>query len=218
MKANVSTIWVALVIVTMFYKSVASFTAIANSRRFVGGINFNGIMRAITHKSDLPKWMSTSCNDDEKEMVKVSFETSTRTKTILIQKGEVLRSAMMRRGTSVHNDKARLINCRGLGTCGTCAVEINCNGNENAIEPMERNTREKVRLNFYPHGSNNQSSNLRLACQVQVNGDICVTKRSGFWGQDSEDLAEEYDAQLYFGELEYILDDRSPSSMKNEDR
>jgi ferredoxin len=175
----------------------------------MGGINSNEFMRrAITHKSDLFKRMSTSCNDDEKEMVRVSFETSTETKTILIQKGEVLRSAMLKRGTSVHNGKSRLINCRGLGTCGTCAVEINCNGNDDAIEPVERNTREKVRLNFYPHGSNDQSSNLRLACQCQVNGDICVTKRSGFWGQDSEDLAEEYDAQLYFGELEYILDDR----------
>lgn len=27
-------------------------------------------------------------------------------------------------GVSPHNDKARAINCRGLGTCGTCAVEI----------------------------------------------------------------------------------------------
>ena len=178
--------------------------------------------RAITHKSNLPKSMSTSSNDQE--TVNVSFETSTKTKTIPIQKGEVLRTAMLRRGTSPHNGKSRLINCRGLGTCGTCAVEINGNGNGNgngndgAIEPRERNAREKLRLNFPPHGSNEQSSNLRLACQVQVNGDICVTKRSGFWGQHSEDLAEEYDAQLYFGEFEYILDDRSPPSMKQDER
>lgn len=161
--------------------------------------------------------MSTSSNNEKKKTVDVSFETSTKTKTITIQKGEVLRTAMLRRGTSVHNGKSRLINCRGLGTCGTCAVEINCNGNEDAIEPMERNTREILRFKFPPHGSNAQSPNLRLACQVQVNGDIGVTKRSGFWGQHPEDLAEEYDAQLYFGEFEYILDDRSPPSMNNDE-
>jgi ferredoxin len=202
MKINGGTVWVASIIVTMLYNSVTSFSVIAISRRCVGGITSNERMRlAISHRKNLPKWMSTSSNDEEKEMVNVSFETSTKTKVIPIQKGELLRTAMLRRGISPHNGKSRLINCRGLGTCGTCAVEIKSNGNDDAIGPREKNTQEKLRLKFFPHGSNDQSSNLRLACQVQVNGDIFVTKRSGFWGQDSENLAEEYDAQLYFGEL-----------------
>eukprot|EP00558_Chaetoceros_sp_UNC1202_P002578 CAMPEP_0197243310 /NCGR_PEP_ID=MMETSP1429-20130617/8807_1 /TAXON_ID=49237 /ORGANISM="Chaetoceros sp., Strain UNC1202" /LENGTH=193 /DNA_ID=CAMNT_0042703513 /DNA_START=91 /DNA_END=672 /DNA_ORIENTATION=+ len=149
--------------------------------------------------------------------VHVTFETATQTKTIPIQNGEILRSAMLKRGISPHNGKSRLINCRGLGTCGTCAVEIT-SGSGNSpddsnglmgVEPTERNTKERMRLNFPPHGSEDQSSNLRLACQVQVNGDVHVTKRGGFWGS-SEELAEEYEAELYFNELEYILDNKSP--------
>ena len=170
--------------------------------------------------------------------------------------GEILRTAMLRNGISPHNGKSRLINCRGLGTCGTCAVEIyNTNGGDNSnnsnnnntpcssIEPKERNTKENLRLNFPPHNfSKNQSSNLRLACQVQVKGDITVKKRTGFWGQgtqkdsiiqqqkqqqqeadndnndnnnddnvDDDDYKEFDKAELWFGELEYILDNKSPS-------
>ena len=80
---------------------------------------------------------------------------------------------------------------------------------------MERNTKERLRLNFPPHGSPDQSPNLRLACQVQVQEeDIVVRKRTGFWGQDTEGLAEAYDAELWFGDLEYILDNKSPPEKK----
>ena len=123
---------------------------------------------------------------------------------------------MLRRGSSPHNGRARLINCRGLGTCGTCAVEIessddNSNNGSGFVEPNERSTKEKLRLNFPPHGSSDQSANLRLACQVQFMDDITIRKRTGFWGQDTtSELAEEYDAELWFGELEYVLDNKSP--------
>ena len=145
----------------------------------------------------------------------VSIETSSGTRELQIQKGEILRTAMLRRGSSPHNGRSRLINCRGLGTCGTCAVEIESSTNKNnghsAVEPSERNTKERIRLNFPPHGSSEQCPNLRLACQVQVMDDIRIRKRTGFWGQDTTtDLAEEYDAELWLGELEYVLDNKSP--------
>lgn len=102
-------------------------------------------------------------------------------------------------------------------------MEITCtNGSENIpLIPQERNTKERLRLNFPPHGSEDQSSNLRLACQVQVQDDITITKRTGFWGQDAptddnSSLAESYDAKLWFGDLEYILDDKSPKDTKGE--
>ena len=174
-----------------------------------------------------PEGQASSAIDERVIPVKITFETASGEKIISAQKGETLRTAMLRRGASPHNGNSRLINCRGLGTCGTCAVEINNakgtagdgtttdenDGAEIAIEPNERNTRERLRLNFPPHGSADQSSNLRLACQVQVMGDIRVKKRTGFWGQDleSEGLAEEYEPQLWFGELEYILDNKSPT-------
>jgi ferredoxin len=119
--------------------------------------------------------------------------------------GETVRTAALRRGiVSPHNGKARLINCRGLGTCGTCAVEI-----EGQVHPTERSQAEKLRLSFPPHGGS-QSSALRLACQVQVLGDIAITKRTGFWGQHGS-IADISEAQTYFGELEYLLDRKSPN-------
>ena len=74
-------------------------------------------------------------------------------------------------------------------------------------------------MNFPPHGSVDQSPNLRLACQVQVQDDVKISKRTGFWGQDTptddnSSLAESYDAELWFGDLEYILDDKSPKDSK----
>mmetsp|Transcript_587 Transcript_587/g.1050 ORF Transcript_587/g.1050 Transcript_587/m.1050 type:complete len:268 (+) Transcript_587:261-1064(+) len=169
-------------------------------------------------KSKLDIYPPSRDNDDEeKDEINVSFETASNQKTLKVQKGENLRSAMLKRGISLHNGRSRLINCRGLGTCGTCAVEITCANDVNggagsAVVPIERNAMERLRLNFPPHGGKDQSSNLRLACQVQVNGDICVRKRTGFWGQDVDGLAEEYESQLWLGELEYVLDDKSPTS------
>mmetsp|Transcript_2380 Transcript_2380/g.3167 ORF Transcript_2380/g.3167 Transcript_2380/m.3167 type:complete len:273 (+) Transcript_2380:73-891(+) len=145
----------------------------------------------------------------------VKFETSSGIKEINVQKGEILRTALLKRGISPHNGRSRLINCRGLGTCGTCAAEIEaCNKNETPLSPTTWNQQERLRLNFPPHGGSDQSHNLRLACQVQVNGDISVKKRLGFWGQGSdEQLAQEYESQLWFGDLEYILDSKSPKDI-----
>lgn len=146
----------------------------------------------------------------------VTFETLAGKKEIQVQKGEILRSALLKRGISPHNGRSRLINCRGLGTCGTCAVEVTSDDNQPSIIPIERSKKERLRLNFPPHGSKEQSTNLRLACQIQVQGDINVKKRTGFWGQDTSGLAEEYESELWFGDLEYILDDKSPKNNERE--
>lgn len=163
-------------------------------------------------------------SESSKEDVNVTFETASNAKQLIIQKGEILRSAMLKRGVSPHNGRSRLINCRGLGTCGTCAVEVTSNrssssssssnndhDDDEAIAPRERNAKERLRLNFPPHGSDDQSSNLRLACQIQINDSVTIKKRTGFWGQNTDELAEEFESELWFGELEFILDDKSPS-------
>jgi ferredoxin len=158
--------------------------------------------------SDITGENSTHAENNGPEMVRVLLEAASGTKVLNFQKGEVLRSGLLKRGISPHNGRSRLINCRGLGTCGTCAVEV-CG----KFDPAERTTKERLRLNFPPHGSQDQSSNLRLACQLQVQGNITVMKRNGFWGQDSPEnsVAKDYDeAELWFGELEYILDAKSP--------
>ncbi len=94
--------------------------------------------------------------------------------------GAVLRDVLQDAGLSVHNGRSRTLNCRGHGSCGTCAVEI-----DGAVS--ERSKREQTRLSVPPH---NGDSGLRLACQSRVEGDLTVRKYPGFWGQHSDRLPE----------------------------
>lgn len=125
-----------------------------------------------------------------------------RGKTVLCRKGALLRTALLEAGVSPHNGESKLINCRGLGTCGTCAVRV-----VGAVAPEEKSSKEKLRLNFPPH-SFPANQYLRLACQVTVEGDLEVTKMAGFWGSDVEALSDEEASafRLPLGNLEYILD------------
>jgi ferredoxin len=123
-----------------------------------------------------------------------------------VVKGSLLRSALLRNGVSPHNDKAMYVNCRGLGTCGTCAVEVVGN-----VVPQEWGTQERLRLNFPPHNPSS-SSHLRLACQVRVEGDVKVIKYNKFWGQGDVVLGplSEDEFELPFGELEFFNDRTAP--------
>ncbi len=105
----------------------------------------------------------------EQEKVQVSFQG----KTWLVPRGQNLRKAIMEAGLSPHNKAARKLNCRGLGTCGTCAVELE--GEVNQISP-----REAWRLNFPPH---RLGRGLRLACQCRAYGNLHIVKYPGFWGE-----------------------------------
>ena len=119
-----------------------------------------------------------------------------------VQRGELLRTALLRRGLSPHNNNSQLINCRGLGTCGTCAVEV-----RGDVEPRDASQRERLRLSFPPH---ELRPNLRLACQCVVRGDVVVSKFEGFWGARSTLAPAAANAKTYFGELEFLLDRRTP--------
>ena len=93
--------------------------------------------------------------------------------TIECLEGANLRAVLLRARLPLYNDAARALNCRGLGTCGTCAVEI-----EGPVS--EPTAVERLRLGFPPH---RRDAGLRLACQCKVQGDLVVTKHSGMWGQ-----------------------------------
>lgn len=88
------------------------------------------------------------------------------------ESGARLRRVLLNAGVSPHNGPTAL-SCHGLGTCGTCAVEI-----DGAV--AEPSARERARLDFPPHST---ERGLRLACQVRVTDDLRVTKHDGFWGQ-----------------------------------
>ena len=130
------------------------------------------------------------------ETCSIAWQTADGTRVVDgVQRGELLRTALLRRGISPHNNNSMLINCRGLGTCGTCAVEV-----RGDVEPAEASARERLRLSFPPH---ELRPNLRLACQCTVRGDVVVSKFEGFWGARPT-LAPSAVAKTYFGELEYV--------------
>jgi ferredoxin len=96
-----------------------------------------------------------------------------RGREIDCDEGAILRDALIEAGESPHNGRAQTLNCRGHGTCGTCAVEIEG-------DVSERTDQESRRLSFPPH---DPDDGLRLACQTRVQGDVVVRKYPGFWGQ-----------------------------------
>ena len=99
-------------------------------------------------------------------------------KTINCSIGANLRKVLLENGVDLYNGNAKYINCRALGTCGTCAVEI-----EGEVSPV--NWKDKARRSLPPHSP---KRNLRLACQTKVLGDIKVTKYDRFWGQGNNKI------------------------------
>ena len=92
--------------------------------------------------------------------------------------GENLRRVLLRHQRSPHNASS-YISCQGIGSCGTCAVEI-INGDAGEVTLMER-----WRLRFPPHKKGPDP--MRLACQVTITQDLHIRKHSGFWGARSEE-------------------------------
>jgi len=96
-----------------------------------------------------------------------------RNQQITVKNGVNLKNALKKANLSPYNGSATYLNCKGLGTCGTCALEIK-------DKISAKTAVEKWRLNFSPH---QKSNGLRLACQVKVMGDLFIKKHDGFWGQ-----------------------------------
>lgn len=96
--------------------------------------------------------------------------------SIQCEAGDNVRRVLMNAGLPLYNGAAKFIHCRGLGTCGTCAVEI-----KGETSPMTGV--EAWRLNFPPHRGQGNKEKLRLACQCCVQGDLEITKHDGMWGQ-----------------------------------
>ena len=100
-------------------------------------------------------------------------------RTVAVRRGANLRRALLRAGLPLYNAPAGVIHCRGMGTCGTCAVAVE--GSPEALNPPTRV--ERWRLGFPPHAGDGR---LRLACQCRVLGDLALTKYPGLWGQHTD--------------------------------
>ena len=99
--------------------------------------------------------------------------------TIECGEGANLRRVLLDAKLPLYNGIGKTIHCRGLGTCGTCAVEID--------GPVSEMTKVEIwRLGFPPHRSD---AGLRLACQCKVLGDLKIKKHRGLWGNQIENQA-----------------------------
>ena len=94
-------------------------------------------------------------------------------KTFECEMGANLRRVLLENGVDLYNGNAKLINCRGIGSCGTCAVMIEG-------EVSTANWKDRGRRSLPPHKAERP---LRLACQTRVLGTIEVSKYDQFWGQ-----------------------------------
>ncbi|HYG77414.1 MAG TPA: 2Fe-2S iron-sulfur cluster-binding protein [Planctomycetota bacterium] len=91
-------------------------------------------------------------------MPKITFEKQRI--QVLAPMHSNLREIAVANGIPIYAGLAKVANCRGNGRCGTCQVELQGNG----IKP--RNAIEEAKLKDAP--------NLRLACQIEVLGDLNV--------------------------------------------
>ena len=93
--------------------------------------------------------------------------------------GSNLREAARKAGISVYKGLDRYLNCRGLGLCGTCRVLVK-KGMEN-LSP--RTLMERINFNTHPltmFARIGHEDEMRLACQVRVQGDCTVETQPPF--------------------------------------
>lgn len=110
-------------------------------------------------------------------MPKVSF-INEKTE-IEVPVGGNLRDEARKAGIPMHPGLTRYLNCLGHGLCGTCRVLVK-QGMQN-LSPV--GTLEKIHLAAHPItmlARIGHEDELRLACQVQVNGDCAVETRPEF--------------------------------------
>lgn len=100
-------------------------------------------------------------------------------KEIEVPAGANLRVEARKAGVEIYPGMAKYLNCRGLGACGTCKVYVKA-GAEN-LNP--KTVIEKLNLNFHPvtsFASIGHEDEIRLACQVTVNGDCSIETKPAF--------------------------------------
>jgi ferredoxin len=110
-------------------------------------------------------------------MPKVTFVNEK--KEIEVPAGANLRDEALKAGVDVYKGPARYLHCPGLGLCGTCRVLVT-KGMEN-LSP--KTLRERFNLNFHPItmlAAIGHEDQMRLSCQVKVNGDCSVETHPAF--------------------------------------
>ena len=100
-------------------------------------------------------------------------------KELEVAQGANLRKEARAAGVEVHGTVESYLNCRGFGLCGTCRVLVK-KGMEN-LSP--KTTMEKLNLSAHPVSmlaGIGHEEELRLSCQVTVNGDCTIETHPAF--------------------------------------
>lgn len=103
-------------------------------------------------------------------MPKITFVNEK--KEVEIPAGANLRQAAREAGVEVYPWLNRYLNCHGFGLCGTCKVLVK-KGMEN-LSPKTRIERIKLGMMMSSVGHEDE---MRLSCQVKVNGDCSVVTK-----------------------------------------
>jgi ferredoxin len=94
-------------------------------------------------------------------------------KEIEVPQGSNLRKEARAAGIEVHGRIEAYLNCMGNGLCGTCRVLV-----KKGMENLNKKTlMERINLATHPVSllaSIGHENEIRLACQVQVNGDCTI--------------------------------------------
>jgi ferredoxin len=94
-------------------------------------------------------------------------------KTFEVAEGANLREALLEQNLDLYSQSAQILNCHGHGICGTCLVQV-----EGVVsEPTQLET---MRMAIPPHSAHKDR---RLSCQVNVLGDVRVTRFDGHFGE-----------------------------------
>ena len=92
--------------------------------------------------------------------------------------GANLRVEARKAGIAIYKGLSKYLNCRGFGMCGTCKVLVK-KGKENL---NDKTVMEKINMNLHPLtmlASIGHEDEMRLACQVTVNGDCTIETTPG---------------------------------------
>ena len=102
------------------------------------------------------------------ETVPVTVVDGEERSTVDVERGQVLRDALLDAGFDVYGSVSKRANCGGRGLCGTCGVEV-----DQAPEPTHWHDAAAARFG-YP----------RLACQMTVSSPLTVRLvEKVMWGQ-----------------------------------
>jgi ferredoxin len=115
--------------------------------------------------------------EDILSMPKVMFVNEK--KEIEVPAGSNLRTEAKKAGLPIYKGIDRYVNCMGFGFCGTCRVLVK-SGMEN-LSP--KSLMEKLNLNLHPitmFAAIGHENEIRLACQVTVNGDCTIETTPAF--------------------------------------